>query len=148
RRSGTFEQRDGTPVRKRGAGDEVHEHLRRDLIEADQRDRLAAADHQPRDPQRPQPAIILGNFEKLENRVGHEPSRRFTSSTTRADSARAVISARRAARLKATAPYAMKACTIGGRTPVSTLAPMIAATIVTAIASVATVKTGRRAAAM
>ena len=40
------------------------------------------------------------------------------------------------------------AWTIGGRTPVSTLAPMIAVTIVTAIAIVPIEKTGLRAAAM
>jgi len=50
--------------------------------------------------------------------------------------------------LQAIAPYAIIPWTIGGMTPVSTLAPMMAVIIVTAIASVAIPNTGLRAAAI
>jgi hypothetical protein len=66
----------------------------------------------------------------------------------RLDSRSAPISIFTAATLHAIAPYAIIAWTIGGRTPVSTLAPMIAATIVTAMASEAIEKTGLRATAI
>src|SRR5207248_3259686 len=122
----------------RRTGHEIHKHFGSRLIEAEERHLLACGDHQAGNAERAEAVIVLRDVRQLENRRTHDgPAMRlFTSSTTREDAARASTSIFAAARLHAIAPYASIPCTIGGRTPVSTLAPRIAVTIVAAIANV------------
>ena len=68
------EHADVAGVGQRRAGGEVDEHFRRRLIEAEQRDRIARGDAQLCDPQRPQPAVVLGDPGEFEDRRAHEPN--------------------------------------------------------------------------
>ena len=89
--------------RQRCAGDEVDEHLGHRLVQADQRDVLAGRNRQLLNAERAKPAVVLRNAGELEGRRIHEPIRRFTSSTTRADRVSASISIFTAARFAAIA---------------------------------------------
>src|SRR6185369_10211627 len=138
-------------VGQRRAGDEVDEDFGGRLIEPDDGDVLAGLHGEPGDPERAEAAVVLGDVRQFENRprrCGHDSSRRFTSSTMRDEASSASTSIFRAATLQAMAPYASIPCTTAGITPVSTLAPRIAATIVAPMASVPMEKTGLRAAAI
>ncbi len=137
-------------VGQRRAGDEIDEYLGCHLVEAENGDLLARGDRELRDAERPEALIILGNVRELEDRASRSgwTMASLTSSTMRLDAASASISIFAAARLQAIAPYAIMPCTIGGSTPVSTLAPRIAAIMIATIANVPIEKTGLRATAM
>ena len=75
-----------TRVRQRRAGREVDEHFGGRLIKPEDRDVLAGGDPQGRDPERPKPAIVLGDAGELEDRCVTCRAGRLTSSTMRLDS--------------------------------------------------------------
>jgi hypothetical protein len=150
----TAEDLDHARIRQAGARHEVHEDFGSGLIEPDQRNPIVDTDRQLLNAQRPQRAVLFTDRSDLDRGGGmridgcHDPKRRFTSSTIRLDTLSASISTLAAARLLAMAPYAIIPCTMGGSSPVSTLAPSSAATIVNPIANVPMENTGFRMAAI
>ena len=81
------------------------------------RDVLAGRNGQLVNAERAKAAVALGDAGELEGRRVHEPIRRLTSSTTRADTVSASISIFTAATFAAIAAYAIIAWMIGGITP-------------------------------
>src|SRR5215471_7078735 len=147
-RGRTAEQANRAALGQGGASDKVDEHFRGHLIEAYKRHLFTSGDAETRNSEGAKPVIVLRDVSQLENRRCHDWILLFTSSTIRDEAASASTSIFTAARLQTIAPYASIPWTIGGSTPVSTLAPRMAAAIVAAIANVPIEKTGLRAAAI